>query len=66
MRWLSSYRELKGMSIARVADRLRRLPATIKAYLFDPTDEKVRALVGLLTTGRGRTRVEAGERRWSV
>jgi len=32
------YREFEGMSIAQIADRLGRAPATIKAYFYDPSD----------------------------
>ena len=32
------YREAEGLSIAQIADRLGRTPATIKAYLYDPSD----------------------------
>jgi len=38
------YREAEGLSIARIADRLGRSPATIKAYFYDPTGEKARAV----------------------
>ena len=32
------------MSIAQIAERLGRAPATVKTYLFDPTGEKARAV----------------------
>ena len=32
------------MSIAQIAERLGRAPATIKAYFYDPTGEKARAV----------------------
>src|SRR2546423_13341342 len=32
------FREAEGLSIAQVADRLGRSPATIKAYFYDPSD----------------------------
>jgi hypothetical protein len=38
------FREAEGLSIAQIADRLRRSPATIKAYFYDPTGEKARAV----------------------
>jgi DNA-directed RNA polymerase specialized sigma24 family protein len=38
------YRYEEGLSIAQIADRLGRLPATIKAYCYDPTGEKTRAV----------------------
>ena len=38
------YREAESLSIAQIADRLGRSPATIKAYFYDPTGEKARAV----------------------
>ena len=38
------YREEEGLSIAQIAQRVGRSPATIKAYLYDPTGEKARAV----------------------
>jgi AraC-like DNA-binding protein len=38
------YREVEGLAIAQIADRLGRSPATIKAYFYDPTGEKARAV----------------------
>ena len=38
------YREFEGLSIRQIADRLSRSPATIKAYFYDPTGEKARAV----------------------
>jgi AraC-like DNA-binding protein len=38
------YREAEGLSIAQIADRLGRSRATIKAYFYDPTGEKARAV----------------------
>ena len=32
------YREAEGLSIAQIAERLGRAPATIKSYFYDPTD----------------------------
>ncbi len=37
-------REAEGLSISQIADRLGRSPATIKAYFYDPTKEKARAV----------------------
>jgi hypothetical protein len=38
------YRYAEGLSIAQIADRLGRSPATVKAYFYDPTGEKARAV----------------------
>jgi AcrR family transcriptional regulator len=38
------YREFEGLSIRQIAARLGRSPATIKAYFYDPTGEKARAV----------------------
>jgi AraC-like DNA-binding protein len=38
------YRKFEGLSIAQIADRLGRSSATIKAYFYDPTGEKARAV----------------------
>jgi AcrR family transcriptional regulator len=38
------YREAEGLSIAQIADRLGGSPATVKAYFYDPTGEKARAV----------------------
>ena len=38
------YREAEQLSIAQIAGRLGRSPATVKAYLYDPTGEKARAV----------------------
>jgi AcrR family transcriptional regulator len=38
------FREFEGLTIAQIADRLGRSPATIKAYFYDPTGEKARAV----------------------
>jgi DNA-binding NarL/FixJ family response regulator len=32
------YREAEGLSIAEIAARLGRSPATVKAFFYDPTD----------------------------
>jgi AraC-like DNA-binding protein len=38
------FREHEGLSTRQIADRLGRSPATIKAYFYDPTGEKARAV----------------------
>jgi AraC-like DNA-binding protein len=38
------YRQAESLSIAQIADRLGRSPATIKAYFYDPTGEKAQAM----------------------
>jgi AraC-like DNA-binding protein len=38
------YRQAEGLTIAQMADRLGRSPATIKAYFYDPTGDKARAV----------------------
>ena len=38
------FREAEGLSIAQIADRVGRSPATIKAYFYDPTAEKAWAV----------------------
>ena len=38
------FREAEGLAIAQIADRLGRSPATIKAYFYDRTGEKARAV----------------------
>ena len=38
------YREVEGLSIAEIARRLGRSPATVKAYFYDPTGEKAKAV----------------------
>jgi hypothetical protein len=38
------YREFEGLTIQQIADRLGRASATIKAYFYDPTGEKARAV----------------------
>ncbi len=38
------FRQAEGLSIAQIADRLGRSPATVKPYFYVPTDEKARAV----------------------
>ena len=38
------FREAEGLSIAEIADRLGRSAATVKAYFYDPTGAKARAV----------------------
>jgi predicted transcriptional regulator len=38
------YRESEGLSVGQIANRLGRAPATVKAYFYDPTGEKARAV----------------------
>jgi AraC-like DNA-binding protein len=38
------FREAEGLSIAQIAARLGRSPPTVKAYFYDPTGEKARAV----------------------
>jgi hypothetical protein len=38
------YREAEGLSIAQIAQRLGRAPATIKGYFYDPDGEKAKAV----------------------
>src|SRR3954464_7171976 len=38
------YRDAEHLPIAEIARRLGRAPATIKAYLYDPTGEKAKAI----------------------
>jgi hypothetical protein len=38
------YREAEGLSIAQIAQRLGRAPATVKGYFHDPTGAKARAV----------------------
>ena len=38
------YREFEGLSIRQIAGRLGRSPATVKAYFYDPTGGKARAV----------------------
>ena len=38
------FREAEGLSIAQIAARLGRAPATVKGYFYDPTGDKARAV----------------------
>jgi hypothetical protein len=46
------YREAERLSIAQITGRLGRLPATIKAYVYAPTGETVRAAHAVLRVQR--------------
>ena len=50
------YREAEGLSIAQIADRLGRSPATIKAYFYDPTGREGAGGQGALPGGVPRLR----------
>jgi transposase len=38
------YRDAEGLSIREISRRLGRAEATVRAYLYDPTVEKARAV----------------------
>ncbi len=38
------FREEEDLSITQIADRLGRSPGTVKAYFYDPTGDKARAV----------------------
>ena len=38
------YRHAEGLSIAQIADRSGRSPATVKAYFYDPMGDKAKAV----------------------
>ena len=38
------FRETEGLSNAHIADRLGRSPAIVKAYFYDPSGEKAKAV----------------------
>jgi hypothetical protein len=54
------FREAQGLSIAQIAVRLGRSPATVKAYFYDPTVEKARA-VKARYVGAGVSLVSSGD-----
>ena len=52
------YRQAEGLSIAQIAGRLGRSPATVKAYFYDPSDNNKRpARPPSANAGFGATRV---------
>jgi hypothetical protein len=59
------FRETEGLSNAQIALRLGRSSATIKAYFYDPTGEKARAVkaryVGVCRGCGGYTRPRNGK-----
>ena len=59
------FREAEGLSIAQIAARLGRSPATVKAYFYDPTGAKARAVKARcqgVRRGAARTRSRGTER----
>ena len=59
------FREADGLSIAQIAARLGRSPATVKAYFYDPTGAKARAVKARcqgVCRGAARTRSRGTER----
>ena len=38
------FRDAEGLSLAQIATRLEHSPSTVKAYFYDPTGEKARAV----------------------
>jgi hypothetical protein len=38
------FREAEGLSIAQIAVRLSRAPATVKGYFYDPSGKRARAV----------------------
>jgi IS30 family transposase len=61
------YRDEEGLSIAEIGRRLGRAEATIKAYLYDPTGDKARAVKaryrGSVSRLRGAHRATERQRR---
>jgi bifunctional DNA-binding transcriptional regulator/antitoxin component of YhaV-PrlF toxin-antitoxin module len=57
------YREFEGLSIREIAEGLGRSPATVKAYFYDPTGEKARAVKLRLAPGALRSITSGRDRR---
>jgi len=59
------YRDAEGLSIREISRRLGRAEATVKAYLYDPTGEKARAVKlryqGVCRGCGGRTAARGGK-----
>jgi hypothetical protein len=57
------FREAEGHSTAQIAHGLERSPATIKAYFYDPTGEKARAVKALCRAAPRVRRLHAATQR---